>query len=174
MTDDEIDDRIDRWHAGEGDGRPLHEFLGWSRERYAAWLTAPGRPVAAGRPDWYRDVLDFHRKFGCHVGSTPAVPSEGTPELRARLLREEFDETLDALGRGDLPALADGLADLIYVLLGTAASYGIDLRPVWAAVHAANMAKDGGGTRADGKVLKPPGWAPPDIEGILSSQGPIA
>lgn len=84
---------------------------------------------------------------------------------------EELDETLQAMCRDDLPAIADGLADLIYVALGTAIAYGIDLRPVWSAVHAANMAKIGGPTREDGKVLKPEGWQPPDIKGILERQG---
>jgi hypothetical protein len=48
---------------------------------------------------------------------------------------------------------------------------GIDLRPLWVAVQAANLAKVGGSKRADGKVLKTPGWVPPDIAGLLRQQG---
>lgn len=33
------------------------------------------------------------------------------------------------------------------------------------------MAKLGGPRRADGKVMKPIGWRPPDIEGVLNRQG---
>jgi hypothetical protein len=69
--------------------------------------------------------------------------------------------------------VADGIVDAIYVLIGAAITYGIDIRPVWQAVHAANMAKEGGATREDGKVQKPPGWQPPDIAGILAAQGPL-
>jgi len=37
--------------------------------------------------------------------------------------------------------------------------------------HASNMAKEGGKTRADGKVLKPEGWRPPDIRFEIDRQG---
>lgn len=48
---------------------------------------------------------------------------------------------------------------------------GIDLGPVFEEVHRANMAKVGGPTRADGKILKPEGWTPPDVAGVLRRQG---
>jgi hypothetical protein len=62
------------------------------------------------------------------------------------------------------------LADLIYVAIGTAVALGVDLRPVWDAVHAANLAKAGGPRRADGKFLKSADWVHPDIKGILAKQ----
>lgn len=123
--------------------------------------------------DWFKDVLDFHRKFGCYIGSAPAVPRDGTVKLRDRLIAEESDELADAFDAGDLPGIADGIADLIYVLLGLAVSYGIDMRPVWDEVHAANMRKEGGATRRDGKILKPEGWVHPDIEALLAKQGAL-
>jgi predicted HAD superfamily Cof-like phosphohydrolase len=51
-------------------------------------------------------------------------------------------------------------------------SCGIDLRPVWDAVLAANLAKvkDGILTNADGKIQKPPGWTKPDVAAILQQQ----
>lgn len=123
----------------------------------------------------FNDVLEFHRKFRPDlIGTTPKVPPIDVEELRRRLIDEEVDETIDAMYDDDIPRIADGIADAIYVLIGTAVSYGIDLPKVWDAVHAANMAKVGGAVRADGKVLKPAGWQPPDVAGILASQGPIA
>lgn len=122
-------------------------------------------------PDMYADVLAFHRKFACATGDRPHVPSREVVALRASLLAEEFSETAQAMKDGDLESVADGLADLIYVALGTAIAYGIDLRPVWDEVQRANMGKVGGATRADGKVLKPEGWTPPDIAGVLAAQG---
>lgn len=121
--------------------------------------------------DPYTDVFEFHRKFGCKVGTKPAIPDSGTAELRERLLREEFEETVKALRLGDMAGIADGVCDLIYVAIGLAISYGIYLPEVWAEVHAANMRKVGGDTRDDGKVLKPKGWRGPDIEGVLMAQG---
>lgn len=122
----------------------------------------------------FLDVLAFHAKF-CpgQIGETPGEPSSKISNLRSALMREELGETIHAMSQGDLPGIADGLVDLIYVAIGTAIAYGIDLRPVWDAVQAANMAKVGGPTRDDGKVLKPEGWMPPDIVGVLAKQVPL-
>lgn len=123
----------------------------------------------------FRDVLAFHRKF-CpeRIGSLPKVPGVGTVDLRIELIREEFSELVSAMIRDDIPEIADASIDLIYVVLGMLVSYGIDPVGPWEAVHAANMAKEGGGSRADGKILKPPGWQCPDIAAILERQHPIS
>jgi len=87
-------------------------------------------------------------------------------------MEEELREFGEAARHRDLPEIADALADLIYVTLGTAITYGIDLRPVWDEVQRANMAKVGGPKREDGKQLKPEGWEPPNIKKALQ-QGNI-
>lgn len=121
--------------------------------------------------DWFSDVRRFEDKFGVSVGNTPNIPSdEKVKILRKKLHLEEFEELTRALDSNDLEEIADGIVDLIYVLIGTAISYGIDIRPVWAEVHRANMKKVGGGQRADGKIMKPEGWQPPDIKGVLLRQ----
>jgi predicted HAD superfamily Cof-like phosphohydrolase len=71
----------------------------------------------------------------------------------------------------DFPALADALGDLDYVVEGARCEWGIDGRPIAAAIHLANMAKATGPVREDGKRLKPEGWTAPDIEGELRKQG---
>lgn len=73
--------------------------------------------------------------------------------------------------RVNMPELADGLADLDYVVEGSRRAFGIDGAPIARLVHAANMAKVGGGTRDDTKILKPEGWQAPDIIGELRRQG---
>lgn len=113
-------------------------------------------------------VRAFHEKFGCTVGTTPEMRDY---RLRRALIMEEGNETVEALWRNDLPGIAKELCDLLYVALGTAVACGIDLQPVWDRVHASNMAKEGGATREDGKILKPAGWVPPDVEGALVEQG---
>jgi hypothetical protein len=35
---DTIDDFIDQWHDGAGEGMPLYEYLGMTLEEYAAWV----------------------------------------------------------------------------------------------------------------------------------------
>lgn len=68
-----------------------------------------------------------------------------------------------------LVAVIDGLCDLLCVVYGAAAEFGVDLAPFWDEVHRTNMAKAGGPLREDGKRLKPPGWVPPDIAGVLAT-----
>lgn len=120
--------------------------------------------------DWVENVLEFHKKFRpAMIGATPAAPAVDVGHLRMRFVREEFGELEDAFAEHDIPEMADAIADLIYVLIGQAITYGIDIRPVWDAVHAANMAKTAG-TRADDKVQKPPGWVAPDVAAILAAQ----
>lgn len=111
-----------------------------------------------------RDVEDFHRALNIPVADTPAIRR---PELRAELIREEAAETVEAIERGDLVEAIDGLCDLLCVVYGAAAEFGVDLAPFWDEVHRTNMAKVGGPVRADGKRLKPQGWTPPDIAGLL-------
>jgi predicted HAD superfamily Cof-like phosphohydrolase len=68
-------------------------------------------------------VTEFHRLNGAVIngknnGLNVAV-------LRARLMMEELAETVIALHKNDVAEAADGLADLLYVIYGTAASYGV-------------------------------------------------
>lgn len=135
-----------------------------------------------------RDVLDFHDALNIPIGTTPAIRR---PELRADLIMEEAIETCEAttgrrilwryeddledtmrisgkVAQRSLVEAIDGMCDLLCVVYGTAIEFGVDLAPFWDEVHCTNMAKANGPVRADGKVLKPPGWAPPDIAGLLA------
>jgi len=116
--------------------------------------------------DWQSLVRDFHHEFGVHVGNVPELRDH---ELRSKLISEEATETIDAIAAGDLVEAVDGLADLIYVCLGAAVTWGVDMEPVFQRVHASNMTKTGG-VRSDGKILKGPGFVPPDVAGELMNQ----
>src|SRR5690242_14944400 len=102
-------------------------------------------------------VREFHEAFGAAIDQDP---DPALLRLRRRLIEEETNEVLDELALGDIVGLAKELADLIYVVYGTAVSFGIDLDAALAAVHASNMSKlDDNGQpiyREDGKVLKGP------------------
>jgi predicted HAD superfamily Cof-like phosphohydrolase len=112
-------------------------------------------------------VKQFHHAFGSVIGRSPAIRDE---VLAARLIEEEAKETVKALEEGDLVEAIDGICDLIYVAMGAAIRLGVDLDPYFHEVHRSNMAKVGGAVRADGKMLKPEGWTPPDIAGILQRE----
>jgi predicted HAD superfamily Cof-like phosphohydrolase len=116
-------------------------------------------------------VAEFHRTFGILAANAPSVPDERTKTLRVRLIQEEFDELKEALDQENLTSMAKELADLLYVVYGTAVSYGIDMEPVFREVHRSNMSKVGGHKRADGKWVKPAHYSPASIEPILTAQG---
>lgn len=115
-------------------------------------------------------VTAFHHTFAIAVGSTPAIPDAPTCALRLTLIQEEFEELREALTSQDITAVAKELADLLYVVYGTAVSCGIDMAPVFREVHRSNMSKVGGHKRADGKWLKPPDYSPADLDPILAAQ----
>jgi len=115
-------------------------------------------------------VERFHRLFDILVQQRPGLVDERTRVLRERLIHEEFEELKEAMGKEELPAIAKELADLLYVVYGTAVSYGIDMGPVFREVHRSNMSKIGGYKRDDGKWVKPPTYSPAAIEPILTKQ----
>ena len=116
-------------------------------------------------------VLDFHRRFSLVEQESPRQPGKETVHLRIALVEEELRELRTALESGDLVKVADALADINYVVYGTAISYGIDLEPVFAEVHRSNMSKgDPEVVRAaNGKILKGKNWKPPQLKPILDS-----
>ena len=119
---------------------------------------------------FFDDVKAFHMAFKLPVGTTPEFTDYADQGLRLKLIHEELVELEAAHEDEDIVEVADACADLIYVICGMAVSYGIPLNEVWAEVQRSNMAKvgkDGPVYREDGKVGKPVGWKPPDIESII-------
>jgi predicted HAD superfamily Cof-like phosphohydrolase len=124
-------------------------------------------------PTFFDDVKAFHAIFHLPIGSKPEITGIKDQQLRLRLIKEEFFELIDAHLERDIVAIADAIADLIYVACGMAVSYGIPLNEVWAAVQKSNMDKVCKNChqphyREDGKVAKPKGWQPPNIEGVIN------
>lgn len=119
----------------------------------------------------FEKVREFHEAADCPVHGKPTLPSRGRRGLRLRLIGEEFDELCAAASTGDLVGIADGLADLLYVVYGAGHEYGIQLDHVFEEVHRSNMSKlDDSGKplrRSDGKILKGPNFSPPDIRAQL-------
>jgi predicted HAD superfamily Cof-like phosphohydrolase len=122
-------------------------------------------------------LVEFHQVFGAHVENTPTVdvPDE-VIALRVSLIQEELNEYRHAAEAHDLVEVADALSDLMYVVLGTYVSHGLQAvaEALFAEVHRSNMSKlDANGQviyRADGKVLKSDRWRPPDLASILAQE----
>lgn len=137
-----------------------------------------------------RQVAEFHKAFELPTANRVTIPSDERVRLRLKLIGEEFVELMESAGvpytsslreliesnlthdcKVNLPEFVDALADIDYVVEGTRLEFGINGAPIADAVHAANMAKQGGHRREDGKWMKPEGWQPPDIAGELKKQG---
>lgn len=115
-------------------------------------------------------VLDFHKKYGGHVGTYPSNLPIDLRKLRLSLMYEELYEVDDALINGDVNKIAKELADLLYVVYGTAVSCGLDMEEIFAEVHNSNMTKELDNKRKDGKVLKGRTYNPPSISAIIGKQ----
>ena len=124
--------------------------------------------------DAQRMVEAFHRMFDILVSERPVPLDEGTKALRIRLIQEEFEELKEAMTQDDLPSVAKEMADLLYVVYGTAVSCGIDMEDIFREVHRSNMSKVGGYKREDGKWVKPPTYSPAKIAPILEAQAGMA
>ena len=130
-------------------------------------------------------VAEFHGAFNLpnRLGQGKPDAMHERTELRKDLIEEEFEEFLRShqtkyaysrrygfyheLVDVDTIEYADALADLVYVCYGAALEAGINLNAVLEEVHRTNMAKTGGGTRSDGKIMKPADWTPPNIKEVL-------
>jgi predicted HAD superfamily Cof-like phosphohydrolase len=120
----------------------------------------------------FEAVAEFHRAYGVDAPETPNIPAAQVIDLRESLIREELEEYLAAARAGDIVGVADGLADLVYVVVGSAVAHGlVRFNEIFDEVHRSNMSKLGSDgkpiRRADGKVLKGPDYSPPTLEPLI-------
>ncbi|MCS5714592.1 nucleoside triphosphate pyrophosphohydrolase family protein [Herbiconiux sp. CPCC 205716] len=123
-------------------------------------------------------VAEFHHAFDLPVSNRPQrVLPFGLADLRVDLLEEEVGELREAVEASNLTKIADALGDILYVTYGAALTWGVDLDAVLREIHRSNMTKLGSDgkpiLRHDGKVLKPDGYTPPNIERALLDQPPL-
>lgn len=93
-------------------------------------------------------------------------------KLYVNLIDEEVKELKEAINNNDLLETLDALEDILVVTIGAIHSAGFDGEGGWKEVMKTNFAKIDPATgkvrkREDGKVLKPEGWEPPDLEAFL-------
>lgn len=89
-------------------------------------------------------VQEFHEVFGHpnrHEPNKNYINDDKLNNLRIALIEEEFTELKDALKTRNYVEVADALSDILYVVYGAGAVYGIDLDKTFKLVHESNMTK---------------------------------
>ena len=107
----------------------------------------------------YNDVVKF-------IEACDQEQNISNSRLYDKLIFEEFQEYMHA--NSDAEEL-DACLDMIWVILGYCYMKGWNVEGAWKEVVRSNLSKINPETgkvnkREDGKVLKPEGWTPPQLE----------
>ena len=93
----------------------------------------------------FQKVVDFNTAFGMDISSTPRPNLYDTnPKnvaLALALIEEEVGELKEAIQTKDFTETRDALADILYVVYGAAARFGINADTDFDIVHRSNMSK---------------------------------
>lgn len=142
----------------------------------AAGTVCPKAPTVMSKSD----AIFLTRMIISELDELLCTVSSG-PEERDALLQSALD-TRDRCKEFSYPskdelvaAQFDALVDAWYYSLNVAARHGVNMSSIFNVVHTANMAKRDPVTgkfqkRADGKIVKPVGWTPPDITAEIQRQ----
>ena len=106
----------------------------------------------------YQNDVEIFMKSGSQPVQKELSMDNDEAKLYMKLISEEYNETLDAFKKSDLVELADGLADMVWVIMGMCNSCGIQFDNIWKEVRASNMSKfvDGKAIKNEyGKIMKP-------------------
>jgi len=113
----------------------------------------------------FKDIDVFHT-------ACDQEPSEANYNMYLKLIEEEYEELSVAVAENDRVEQLDALVDILVVTMGAIRAGGFDGEGAWKEVMDTNFAKIDPTTgkvtkRADGKVLKPEGWQPPQLEKFI-------
>ena len=79
----------------------------------------------------FTKVVDFNKSFGIPVSSVPLIhilkENPKLTNLRLSLIQEEVQELLDAFNQKDFVEVIDALTDILYVVYGAGASFGVNM-----------------------------------------------
>lgn len=171
----------------------------------AVMISAAGAWVqrnVGGKNIMQRKIEEFMLACDQEVRKYPGLPAPEVKRLRILLILQEFlgsrqpnrinlegtefdlikdksDELIQSLLNDDLNGIADGIADVLVVVIGCAAAYGIDIQEFFDEVMRSNMSKAVWDEETKsykvikdefGKVQKPASYSPPQLEPILETQ----
>ena len=128
--------------------------------------------------DWVNDINRMQTKYGVREWINHATPFQLKKYLEFRLdfIKEEYDETREALIMQDSEEIVDGLIDLCVVAIGTLDALGVNAHKAWDEILEANMNKEVGVKEERPNplglpdLIKPDGWVNPshkDNHGLI-------
>ena len=125
--------------------------------------------------DWANDIMMMHNRFGVRewfeANKDNTELMQNYPAFRMSMVKEEFDETMDAIAAKDAEEVVDGLIDMCVFAIGTLDVMGVDANEAWDRVYTANVSKDVGVKEGRPNpfglpdLIKPEGWVAPDHKG---------
>lgn len=118
------------------------------------------------------NVFQDQTKFMVACDQSVCEYNEKQLSMYHTLIREETQELQEAVDANDKVEILDALIDIIVVTVGAINSMGANGEAAWNEVMRTNFAKIDIETgkvrkREDGKVLKPDGWQPPNLENFV-------
>ena len=117
--------------------------------------------------DYLGKVKEFQKAFGMPIGEQPKSISRHAFARRLRLITEELSEYCEAVGENDIIKIADGLADLLWVVFGTAIEHGLPMDKIFEQVYISNMSKKDGHLDKTGKWIKPDNYKSVDLSWLI-------
>ncbi len=106
-------------------------------------------------------VRDFHEKFKALVSEKPSLIPEYRSTNRYRLMKDEVEEYLAGVEKGDLENVAKELADILYAVYGTILEHGLQdkMEEIFEEVHRSNMSKE----YHEYKMIKGPNYSKANV-----------
>ena len=128
--------------------------------------------------DWVNDINKMQNKFGVRewINSADSFQLKKYLEFRLKFIKEEYDETREAIIDEDAEEIVDGLIDICVVAIGTLDALGVNPHKAWDEILEANMTKEVGVKESRPNplglpdLIKPKGWEAPshkDNHGII-------
>lgn len=141
--------------------------------------SCPEKPIPMNRDDVMfltRMIFSEIDEFAATVCPTEEDKEDFLQEAmnsrdKCKKLSKEYSTEIDLIG-----SQADALVDSWYYSLNIAAKHGMNLSKLFDVIHTANMNKRDPETgkfirrESDGKVIKPKGWQPPNIDEEIKKQ----
>lgn len=137
----------------------------------AAWVSPNQRAFlfVEDKLNYVEKLVEFHKGAGDKF-PVDYIPGDYYSILRKRLINEEtqeLEQELEGVNFADKSTLLKELCDVLYVVFGTAVTYGLPIDKAFERVHENNMLKTAYDRNLFGKIIKPPHHPKVDLKDLV-------